>query len=282
MAWVIFDKTDLSIKGMSGATKDMFAENDPRRQWASDYNPTVEEFATARGLDASNLMKIVHNNFDIIKYGCIVVENNGTYTLQAKPAPEPVQPTPVEVSPRRTVELTTDAPDMNPVNGRFEIKADGSSSATINIQLKVESDGQLVNDTDFVEPFYSVVDKEIGTGDGSTTIFNLGITNVIEGTLVVKLDGVEVSDFTADLAVGTITFNAAPANGSVITASFSAKHKVAYITTTGGVLSTREVVLDENGAGSFTLTSTNETKIVDVTVTVQGYENATIPMEFIP
>jgi uncharacterized protein (TIGR02217 family) len=77
-------------------------------------------------------------------------------------------------------------------------------------------------------------DQAIGTGDGTTTAFQLAkaytsgaetwiriITKPVVGTVVVALDGVEqASGWMVDATTGLITFAAAPANGSAITAGF--------------------------------------------------------------
>ena len=77
-------------------------------------------------------------------------------------------------------------------------------------------------------------DQATGTGDGSTTAFQLvkayssgaqtwtrTITKPVAGTVLVALDGVEqASGWVVDTTTGLITFAAAPANGSAITAGF--------------------------------------------------------------
>ena len=77
-------------------------------------------------------------------------------------------------------------------------------------------------------------DQTIGTGDGTTTVFQLvkayssgaqtwmrTITKPVVGTLSVALDGVvQVSGWSVDTTNGQIAFAAAPANGSAITAGF--------------------------------------------------------------
>jgi len=77
-------------------------------------------------------------------------------------------------------------------------------------------------------------DQEIGTGDGVTTSFALvktydsgsisqlrRITRPVAGTVRAAVDGAEqMSGFTVDHATGTVTFDAAPAAGAVITAGY--------------------------------------------------------------
>lgn len=64
-----------------------------------------------------------------------------------------------------------------------------------------------------------VTDESVGVGDGAATVFNLLFPCVIEGTLVVKVDGVE-TDVTLDPVTGEIEFAAAPADEEAITASY--------------------------------------------------------------
>lgn len=80
---------------------------------------------------------------------------------------------------------------------------------------------------------YQAVDQELGTGNGSNELFQLVvnyetdgpepyvrvITRPIEETIVVKDNGVITTAWVLD-SLGIINFNAAPANGHVITASF--------------------------------------------------------------
>ncbi|MCL6560658.1 MAG: flagellar hook-basal body complex protein, partial [Firmicutes bacterium] len=55
-----------------------------------------------------------------------------------------------------------------------------------------------------------VTDELVGTGDGQKTIFNHDLSNVVDGSLKVFVDGKQVTDCNVDLANGTITFNTAP------------------------------------------------------------------------
>lgn len=80
----------------------------------------------------------------------------------------------------------------------------------------------------------AATDQEIGVGDGATTDFQLvktyenggvswsrSITKPVESSVVVALDGVEVSAFSVDLATGVVTMDVAPANGVVVKAGFA-------------------------------------------------------------
>lgn len=79
---------------------------------------------------------------------------------------------------------------------------------------------------------YQGADEPIGTGDGSTTIFQLyrvyqrgakvrrrKITRPVTGSVTAKKNGV-LTAVTVDYDTGQITFAAPPANGVTITASF--------------------------------------------------------------
>jgi len=81
----------------------------------------------------------------------------------------------------------------------------------------------------------AATDQVIGTGDGTTTAFQLikgytsgaqtwtrSITKPVVGTVAAALDGVaQASGWSLDTATGLITFAAAPANGTAITAGFN-------------------------------------------------------------
>ena len=80
----------------------------------------------------------------------------------------------------------------------------------------------------------SATDQVIGTGDGTTTIFqllkNYGTTRPwprtivapVAGTVLVSVNGTATTQFIVDVATGLLTFNAGntPANGAVIAAGF--------------------------------------------------------------
>ncbi len=81
---------------------------------------------------------------------------------------------------------------------------------------------------------YKVTGQNIGTGDGTATVFQLKktytsgsgnetrtITKPVSGTLAVYKNAVlQTSGYTADTTNGQITFSIAPANGVAITADF--------------------------------------------------------------
>ncbi|HHB80544.1 MAG TPA: TIGR02217 family protein, partial [Aliiroseovarius sp.] len=80
----------------------------------------------------------------------------------------------------------------------------------------------------------SSIDQVIGTGDGTTTTFQLvkvyasgaqtwtrTIAKPVAGTVRVAIDGTEqASGWSVDTATGLVTFNTAPASGAAITAGF--------------------------------------------------------------
>ena len=80
----------------------------------------------------------------------------------------------------------------------------------------------------------SATDQVIGTGDGTTTAFQLvkayssgaqtwarTITKPVAGTVTIALDGVtQASGWSVDTTTGLVTFTTAPATGTAITAGF--------------------------------------------------------------
>ncbi len=80
----------------------------------------------------------------------------------------------------------------------------------------------------------AATDQVIGTGDGTTTVFQLvkaytsgaqtwtrSITKPVAGTAVVALDGVtQASGWSVDTITGLVTFTTAPVSSSAITAGF--------------------------------------------------------------
>lgn len=81
---------------------------------------------------------------------------------------------------------------------------------------------------------YQVTTAQIGTGNGSTTTFQLTktytsgsqsdvrkITKPVSGSITVYLDGVaQTSGVSINTTTGIVTFTSAPANGKIVTASF--------------------------------------------------------------
>ncbi|MEM1284866.1 MAG: DUF2460 domain-containing protein [Pseudomonadota bacterium] len=73
-------------------------------------------------------------------------------------------------------------------------------------------------------------DQSIGTGDGAITTFALSKTYgdsdprpirlPVDGSVSVALDGMPTTSFIFDVLAGTITFDAAPTPGTIITAGF--------------------------------------------------------------
>lgn len=90
-----------------------------------------------------------------------------------------------------------------------------------------------------IDETVQATDQKIGTGDGSTTEFQIyksyyktsidgstnysksrKITKPVRATVVVAVDGTEVSNYTVDYTTGIITFDTAPADGAEITAGY--------------------------------------------------------------
>lgn len=93
----------------------------------------------------------------------------------------------------------------------------------------------------FSTPPGLVTSEAVGTGDGSTTIFNLDHTP-IAGSLTMKLDGVETTDYTTNGA--QITFNTAPGSGVAITADYRYECTITADYTVNGIHKTAQRVID--------------------------------------
>jgi len=85
----------------------------------------------------------------------------------------------------------------------------------------------------FRDPVDFTADNNIGIGDGQTTEFQLSksyedlagswqrmITKPVLGSLAMRLNAQSTTDFSIDYTTGLVTFDTAPANGVVISASF--------------------------------------------------------------
>ena len=106
----------------------------------------------------------------------------------------------------------------------------------------------------------SPTDQSIGTGDGTTTAFQLvkhyasgsqtwtrTIAKPVAGTVRVALDGAEqIDDWSVDTTTGVVTFDIAPAAGVAVTAGFAFDVPVRFDT---DVL---DVTLDLERLGSIT------------------------------
>ncbi len=77
----------------------------------------------------------------------------------------------------------------------------------------------------------TATDEAVGTGNGTTTIFNLDQTPTT-GTLTVKVDGnlVDAADYT--VLGSTITFDTAPSDTDLISASYTYDHTAIHISET--------------------------------------------------
>ena len=106
----------------------------------------------------------------------------------------------------------------------------------------------------------AATDQVIGTGDGTTTDFQLvkayasgaqswsrTITKPVAGSVTVAIDGVEqASGWSVDTTTGVVTFDSAPAPGAVVTAGFEFDVAVRFDT------DTLDVTLDLERLGSIT------------------------------
>ena len=106
----------------------------------------------------------------------------------------------------------------------------------------------------------SATDQVIGTGDGTTTDFQLvkaytsgaqswarAITKPVAGTVRVAIDGTEqASGWSVDTTTGVISFTTAPASGAAITAGFAFDVPVRFDT------DALDVTLDIERLGSIT------------------------------
>jgi len=102
------------------------------------------------------------------------------------------------------------------------------------VLVKVDSGSFTVNDT--IDKHIAVVGKNIGTGDGTTTTFNIPDTPVVVDSETIYVDGtpqVKNTDYTIDYTTGVVTFAVAPTSGAVITADYE------YVQSIGTISSIR-------------------------------------------
>ncbi|MCB2111639.1 MAG: DUF2460 domain-containing protein [Rhodobacteraceae bacterium] len=106
----------------------------------------------------------------------------------------------------------------------------------------------------------SPTDQGIGTGDGTTTAFQLvkryasgsqtwarTITKLVAGTVRVALDGAEqIGGWSVDMTTGVVTFDSTPAEGVTVTAGFAFDVPVRFDT------DALDVTLDLERLGSIT------------------------------
>ena len=106
----------------------------------------------------------------------------------------------------------------------------------------------------------AATDQAIGTGDGTTTMFQLikryssgpqdwtrTVTKPVPGTVRIAVNGAErSSDWVVDPATGLVTFSTAPAAGALITAGFEFDVPVRFDS------DTMDVTLDIERLGSIT------------------------------
>lgn len=65
------------------------------------------------------------------------------------------------------------------------------------------------------------LNRNIGTGDGVTTNFSLGISPVLPDSVTVYVNGAQVSNYTVDYNTGSIIFTSPPAVDTIITADYT-------------------------------------------------------------
>lgn len=95
--------------------------------------------------------------------------------------------------------------------------------------LWLDTQNNLKSLADYEEPWMleeaSVINQQIGIGDGATTAFDLDSKYVISGSIKIKLNGIEqseadtwFSDGTGNSGLDQMVFNVAPSGGAEITA----------------------------------------------------------------
>ena len=96
-----------------------------------------------------------------------------------------------------------------------------------------DASGTITSNAHFTGPLNEVIEiyrnkvitgEDVGTGDGSTTTFNLKWFPVADGSYTIYENGTaktEGTDYTIDKETGEITFATAPANGDAITADYT-------------------------------------------------------------
>jgi hypothetical protein len=103
--------------------------------------------------------------------------------------------------------------------GAYDSKYDTSEWVVrTRVAMKVIA-GEAIAKLYIVSP---VENEAVGTGDGSTTVFNLAHAPVKPGSESITVNGAATSDYTLDYETGKITFNSAPASGNAIVANYSA------------------------------------------------------------
>jgi len=72
------------------------------------------------------------------------------------------------------------------------------------------------------DAYTKVRDETLGTGNGTTTVFDFDEDNLISGSVTIYTDGsiVTSSEYTLNLDDGKVTFSSAPTSGIVVTADY--------------------------------------------------------------
>jgi len=91
--------------------------------------------------------------------------------------------------------------------------------------------GAMLSPDSLTEPIH-VADETVGTGNGFSTVFYLDYPPVVVDSETIVANGthtfVRTTDYTMDYTTGTITFVTAPANASIITATYDGRMPVPY------------------------------------------------------
>ena len=87
--------------------------------------------------------------------------------------------------------------------------------------VAVDSEGNvIVTGASDIWHVYDEDGEAVGTGNSSTTVFNLKHPPIIPESATIYLDGVVTTDYEIDYASGAVTFTIAPGEGVVITADY--------------------------------------------------------------
>lgn len=146
-------------------------------------------------------------------------------------------PVPLRAVPFKRIQVTygpKSQADLNEIRNIFHIM-DGTAH-TFRVLCPQDS-----NSIDDPSGSISMLDQNIGVGDGSEDTFQLrkartigattvysDIKHIVPGTELIALDGVATAAYTLDDDTGIITFTSPPADTVVITAGFRYYHKVRF------------------------------------------------------
>jgi len=121
--------------------------------------------------------------------------------------------------------LTESLSDVISTIGSDNVRLSISSTIDVPTDITIPSNVFI----DFVYPgkfnvqTQTITGENVGTGDGTTTVFNLQETPILEGSDTIYVDGTAQTrntDYTINYDTGQITFTTAPASSAVITADY--------------------------------------------------------------